>query len=242
MGRKYFKDLRKTSFLRENSGMTLSEIIVVVAILGLLIVLAAMSLNPKLQMAKARDSRREADLKRISTALEDYAGDHPCYPTAIYQGSGCTASAEINPYLRNIPCDPLTKAHYYYDNLDDPCKKYAIYASLETVKNITYRDNYNYAVTSPNVKITPMPTGTSALTSIPEPINTPVPTAAPSETPYSLFGCFNGVCKLLTGPSPYCLPNYSNLSDCVDDCCRGHCIDSITGDPINDYGSESCPQ
>lgn len=207
MGRKYFKAGTKFSFLKENSGMTLSEIIVVVAILGLLIVLAVMTLNPKLQMGKARDSRRKADLQRINIALEDYAGDNPCYPTAIYKSvNGCVASDEINPYLNKVPCDPSTTAHYDYRSpITGDCKKFVVYASLETPQTTTY-GTYNYALASPNLRTIP-----TALS----------PTGGPAE-PGSIYGCINGYCAQVFDCTGVTFENKTSCSmnqDCTKNCC-----------------------
>lgn len=135
--------------------MTLSEIIVVAAIFAILVTLAALSLAPRLQLAKARDSRRKADLKRIALALEDYAGDKPCYPAAIYDedAPGCVASGQIDPYLRQIPCDPQTKEHYSYDS--SSCKEFVIYATLELEKEKDYGSGKNYVLSSPNTRVMP---------------------------------------------------------------------------------------
>lgn len=133
--------------------MTLSEVIVVVAIFAILVTLATLSLNPRFQLARARDSRRKADLKRIAIALEDYAGDKPCYPTAIYGGgTGCVASGEIDPYLHNIPCDPETKELYPY--VRPSCKEFVIYSTLELEKEKEYEFG-NYVVSSPNLRVMP---------------------------------------------------------------------------------------
>lgn len=134
--------------------MTLSEVIVVAAIFAILVTLAALSLSPRLQIARARDSRRKADLKRIAIALEDYAGDKPCYPTAIYDEDvpGCVASGQIDPYLRQIPCDPQTKEPYRYDSSN--CKEFVIYSTLELEEEKDYGLG-NYALSSPNMRVMP---------------------------------------------------------------------------------------
>lgn len=133
--------------------MTLSEVIVVAAIFAILVTLATLSLSPRLQLARARDSRRKADLKRIVLALEDYAGDKTCYPATIYEdGSGCVASGQIGPYLHNIPCDPQTKNPYPY--VCSSCKEFVIYATLELEKEKDYGSG-NYVLSSPNLRVMP---------------------------------------------------------------------------------------
>lgn len=194
--------------------MTLSEIIVVVAILGLLILLAVLSLNPRLQLSRARDSRRKSDLKRVATALEDYAGDQPCYPTVIYETVGgqekCFPDSGFKNYLSHPPCDPLTKLPYPYVRVS--CKEFVIYATLELEQEKNY-DRGNFIVTSPNMKGIPEVSPTEA----PAPTSPPPSATPPPHTSY--FGCFAGECKEISGMDE-CSPNYGNSSDCSgDDCC-----------------------
>jgi len=196
--------------------MTLSEVIVVAAIFAILVTLAALSLSPRLQIARARDSRREADLKKISIALEDYAGDKPCYPPQIYENvPGCVASGEIDPYLRQVPCDPQTKEHYPYVLLS--CKEFVIYSTLELEKEKEYEFG-NYALSSPNVRVIPtiLPTvSPGGGTSFPIPTEEPAgPTPTPGEA--NLYGCFSGVCTPLLGF--VCQPTYSLGENCGGFC------------------------
>lgn len=202
--------------MKDSSGLTLSEIIVVVAILGLLIILAMQTIKPSYQLAKARDERRVADLKKISTALEDYAGDKDCYPDAIYDETkeGCYADQGFGHYLKNIPCDPLTKEPYPYEKPDDACNKYVVYATLELEKDITYGLG-NYALASPNLLLEPtlLPTSAPGEGEPTAPPSEPsaTPTFAPGETRY--YGCVSGECTLLEGP-PYCQPNFAWNAPC----------------------------
>lgn len=103
-------------------GFTLIELLVVIAIIGLLSTLAVVSLNNA--RIKARDARRQSDLKQISTALELYQSQNDAYPTFGTCGTGVIAadntaaatasnlcnSAPIrdanNIYLQQVPTDP----------------------------------------------------------------------------------------------------------------------------------------
>ncbi len=68
-------------------GFTLIELLVVIAIIGLLSTMAVVSLNSA--RVKARDARRLADVKQLSTAIELAAADSN---TSSYLSvlSGCT--------------------------------------------------------------------------------------------------------------------------------------------------------
>lgn len=220
MGGKDFKTGNRISLLiSKGSGMTLIEVLIVLAIVAIMILLVIFSLNPKNQTAKANDSKRKSDLKRISTALEDYAGDHPCYPLSIYQGTTCTPSSEIDPYLKHIPCDPKTGRQYPYIR-PDGCSQYAVYATLE-LENVYSFGPGNYVLTSSNLRIipavspSPTPVAGSPATTAPLPIS---PTPA---TEGIFYGCFSGICLPISGPEQCPEINY-RLSDC-----RGQCVNPI---------------
>jgi len=59
-------------------GFTLVELLVVISIIGLLSTIAIVSLGSARQ--KARDTKRIADMKQVSTALEQYYADKGGYP------------------------------------------------------------------------------------------------------------------------------------------------------------------
>ena len=106
--------------MKKQRSFTLIELLVVIAIIGILAAFAMVSLGGA--RAKARDSRRLADLNTFRTALEMYFSDHNQYPVWT---SGCIedTSATGSPflldfvpnYMRQIPKDPLyLKGHCYY--------------------------------------------------------------------------------------------------------------------------------
>lgn len=187
------------------SGFTLAEVIVVVAILGILIVLMMQSINPNLQMGKARDSKRKSDMQKISIALEDYLNDHRCYPTV--EQMFCDPGTGLVPYLNKIPCDPKTKQSYYYERPDD-CSKFGLYTNLEVGVPC---GEYNYIITSPNYIVEyPCVSPTPPSGSTPTPI-TPTPTG-----PIMGYACFSGVCQPITEGT--CEPNYQDPEVCVHQC------------------------
>ncbi len=91
---KFFKNI--TKHLRK--GFTLIEILIVIAIIGLLTV----ALLPRIQgaQASARNTARKADLNQIATALAAYNGDFGQYPEKL------DALAGSNGYLKSLPKDP----------------------------------------------------------------------------------------------------------------------------------------
>lgn len=99
---------------RDKKGFTLIELLVVIAIIGLLATLSVVALNSA--RAKARDARRLADIKAISTALDLYFDDYGDYPPNTEADvNGCDGSTIGNfipelvsgGYLKNKIVDPI---------------------------------------------------------------------------------------------------------------------------------------
>ena len=141
---------------KNSHGFSLTELLVVVAIIGLLLTLAATIFIK--QIAKGNDSRRKADLNRIKIAVEEYEKDKNCYPDlSDMQNCGSDAGIAVHPYLNNVPCDPQTKTAYAYetDGLGCP-KSFRMYAKLENENDSTFLPNigpdeaYSYYISSEN--------------------------------------------------------------------------------------------
>lgn len=197
--------------ITKSSGATLIELIVVVGIIAFLALIAFWAYRT--QFFKGYDSRRKTDMYQIKVAVEEYEKDHDCYP--LPQLVVCAPGTGLRPYLDRIPCDPITKASYYYDHEDSFCPKwFRIYTTLENLKDPNYAGTigpngvYNYYVSSPNA-----------------------PKAGYSGSS-AFYGCRSGGCVSIawdaSRPGPECDPNYSNSA------CYGQCTDSGTGAPINE--------
>jgi len=85
-------------------GFTLIELLVVVAIIGLLSTLSIVALNNA--RARARDSRRLADIKQIQTALELYYSDVALYPATASVTAGGAISSGSTMYMAAVPTQP----------------------------------------------------------------------------------------------------------------------------------------
>jgi type II secretion system protein G len=98
-------------------GFTLIELLVVIAIIGLLASIVLVSLNSS--RIKARDARRNADLRQIRNALELYMQDNNAYPGSCgtywwisdnnFAGSSgyppCATSGGLAPYISSYICN-----------------------------------------------------------------------------------------------------------------------------------------
>ncbi len=92
-------------------GFTLIELLVVIAIIGLLSTLSIVALNTA--RAKARDTRRQTDVREIQVALEMYYSDLNQYPpsgtlaasTSLSSG-GFLNIASGTVYMGNVPTNP----------------------------------------------------------------------------------------------------------------------------------------
>lgn len=92
-------------------AFTLIELLVVIAIIGLLSTISIIALNQA--RAKARDSKRLADIRQIRTALEVYFDKNGHYPTYATLSTRCNTTLDnsLSPLISeglmsSIPTDP----------------------------------------------------------------------------------------------------------------------------------------
>ena len=85
--------------MRQGKGFTLVELLVVMAILGILVAIAV----PQLQMApiRAKEAALREDLFTFRTCLDQFYADKGHYPDAIQ-------TLVTEKYIRKIPVDPFT--------------------------------------------------------------------------------------------------------------------------------------
>ncbi len=162
-------------------GFTLVELLVVMAILGILAVVSLA--NFRTSQMKGRDAQRKSDLRQIANALEAYMSDHGGYPSAgtgadagkikacgclsAIQADACdwtidTGSRELcdennTIYMSKVPGDPVASPNYCYKSGGS---WFQIYAKLENKNDSEAKldvtcggtPKYNFGISSPNVK------------------------------------------------------------------------------------------
>ena len=96
-----------------NKGFTLVELLIVVLVISVLSGVTLGVLNSKGVKAKSRDAQREADLRKIQTALELFFVDNRQYPTTSgswikITGTDTQLSDPLEPdYMNVVPVDPV---------------------------------------------------------------------------------------------------------------------------------------
>lgn len=114
----FFRTQGKNTFLPR--GFTLVELVIVIALIGMLFSIVATLLSDA--QRSARDKRRISDVTQLQRALELYYTDHQAYPKESEGANGDTAAnavlkAALAPYLSGTPKDPFNNStfFYYYD-------------------------------------------------------------------------------------------------------------------------------
>jgi prepilin-type N-terminal cleavage/methylation domain-containing protein len=136
-------------YLLNKKGFTLVELMVVIAIIGILS--AVVFVNISSSRSKARDAKRISDIAQIQLALEQYFDRCGVYPESnsltIEEQGNC--SKQIKDFISVIPKDPLRQAHYKYGVSED-LFDYILKAELENTGNGATTEGLSAPATSAN--------------------------------------------------------------------------------------------
>lgn len=140
------KRLDRSIKTSKRKAFTLIELLIIIAILGILAAAVLVAINPGKRMGQARDAQRKTDLAQIRNALEAYSVTHGSYPNpAVWGDWGWTGSSRL-PWLQDLidsgdikvaPKDQLNtdnpEYHYYYRANKSGGSDYCIMLAFETV-------------------------------------------------------------------------------------------------------------
>jgi prepilin-type N-terminal cleavage/methylation domain-containing protein len=120
--------------MKKDKGFTLIEILIVVAIIGLLTSIILVGLGSF--RARGRDARRIADLRETQNALELYYAKEQSYPTTDVSNWSDLQSVLIEAGIgvSAIANDPLPAKNYSYGASTDG-QNYVVGATLEDTTN-----------------------------------------------------------------------------------------------------------
>ncbi|OGH09981.1 MAG: hypothetical protein A2152_03445 [Candidatus Levybacteria bacterium RBG_16_35_6] len=128
----------KDKFKKISKGFTLIELVIVVAVLGIISTIVMTSINPMAQFQKANDGRIKSDLAQLQRVLESYYEDVGRYPaspdyeiqTIADPSTGNAWGDPWSPYMDFLPKSPgYPNRTYVYYSPDG--QTYYLYANLE---------------------------------------------------------------------------------------------------------------
>lgn len=125
----------------KKQGFTLMEILIVIAMLGILATIIFGSYLSSLK--KGRDSRRKQDLEQVSRALELYYSEQGRYPEeseVIFGQKLDNPNSDDDDifYMKQLPLDPMSNYQYDYVVDSSDYQSYQLYSCLENDDDLDY--------------------------------------------------------------------------------------------------------
>jgi type II secretory pathway pseudopilin PulG len=99
--------------------------------LGILLGLILFTINPIEQLAKAKDTQRQSDIKQLQTALDTFYNDTNCYPLA--SGEFLTIDDLNSNYIKDIPVDPDGRGYAYLEGATSCPQWNALFTRLDSL-------------------------------------------------------------------------------------------------------------
>ena len=115
---------------KSHKAFTLIEVLIVIAIIGLLTTIVLVSITST--RSKARDNRRMAELLTLGKSLEFYYSEHGQYPESadwIKVEENATFTTAMAPYISRTPEDPSY----------NPANEYSYQYTTETTGGLEYK-------------------------------------------------------------------------------------------------------
>lgn len=220
-------------------GMTLIEILIVIAVIGILAVASVFAVSR--QLSKANDVKMKSDFSQIRTALFSYYEETGCFPDTL-PSCGSRFELEESVFMAKIPCSS-DDTNYMYESDGNACS--AWFRLVGNLKNTSDKDidlvgcrngcgescTSNYVLSSTNISLrgscsiptptTPNPTTTPTIA----PTATPTPPGGPTPTPTGpMYACAPptpGRCIEYADPgASNCPIIYYNDPTCQNECNR----------------------
>lgn len=116
-------------------GFTLVELLVVIAVIGVLAAVVLVAINPAKKLGQARDAQRKSGLQQITTALATYYTQKTSYPAAL------TDLVTVGE-LKSLPKNP-TGTDFTYVSTPTGCTT----ANKDCTGGVVY-DTYEYPNTA----------------------------------------------------------------------------------------------
>lgn len=126
--------------MNQRKGFTLIEMLIVIAIIGILASILLVGLGTF--RGRGRDARRISDLRQVQNALELYFNQTGAYPLTMDWASLRTTLVGGNIGVSTIANDPTAARSYGYCS---DGTKYVLEAVLEDAANPTLKDQENTA-------------------------------------------------------------------------------------------------